>query len=157
MARTTAIAMEIRTKELARRLLWGQPHSEIMGELGLTYAQFNNTIQTPAFREELRALQHQTYQDLDERFRGEMETVQSKARGESITAVDTLISLMKGSASENLKRDCANDIIKYSGQDDASKRPVIQINHATVNLIKQATKEDDERTRTIDLDAQSAA
>lgn len=157
MSRTAAITLEVRAKEVARRVLWGQPHSEIMAELGLTYQQIHNLISSPAFREELRALQQKTFQELDERFRGEMETVQSRARGESLTAIDTLIAMMKSSNSENLKRDCAKDIIEYAGEDNASKRPIIQINHATFELINRTREEDEKRGRTVRVPAESVA
>lgn len=150
MAKSTSITIELRTKEVARRLLWGQSHSEIMGEMALTYAQLKHVLDSPLFRETLRGLEQLTYQQLDEKHREEMETVQSRARRESLTAVDCLIAMMKASASENLKRDCANDIIRLSGQDDASRRPVIQINAKTVQLLQQTAREDDERSRTID-------
>jgi hypothetical protein len=136
-------------------MLWGQPQSEIQSELGLTYAQLKRILDSPAFRETLRGLQTMAYQELDERFREELETVQSRARRESLTAVDILINLMKTSASENMKRDAANDVIRLSGQDDASRRPVIQINQATFTLLQQTAKEDDERNRTLDVHAQS--
>ena len=155
MARGGQLNIELRAKEIARRMLWGQAQSEIQSEMGLTYAQIKYTIESPAFKEILRGLQQLTYQQLDERFREEMETVQSRARRESLGAVDVLIGLMKQSASESLRRECANDIIKYSGQDDANRRPVIQINQATVNLLHQTAKEDDERNRTLDVEAQS--
>jgi hypothetical protein len=154
MARPAAISIELRTKEVARRLLWGQSHGEIMGELGLTYAQFNHTISSPGFKETLRGLEQQAYQQLDNRFREELETVQSRARRESLTAVDTIIGMMKTSASENMKRDCANDIIRLAGEEDGSKRPIIQINQATFQLIQQAAIEDDTRDRTIDSTAE---
>jgi hypothetical protein len=155
MGRTAAITREVRAQEVARRVLWGQAHSEIMAELGLTYQQLHSLVSSPAFKEELRALQQKTFQELDERFRGEMETVQSRARGESLTAIDTLIAMMKSSASESLKRDCARDIIGYSGQDDATRRPVIQINHATFQLLNQAREEDDARGRVVNIDTKS--
>lgn len=149
------VSIELRTKEIARRMLWGQPQSEIQAELGLSYAQLHRITDSPAFRETLRGLQTLTYQALDERFKEEMETVQSRARRESLTAVETIIHLMKTSASENMKRDAANDVIRLSGQDDASRRPVIQINQATFTLLQQTAKEDDERNRAIDVHAQS--
>lgn len=149
------VSIELRTKEIARRMLWGQPQSEIQAELGLSYAQLHRIVDSPAFRETLRGLQTLTYQALDERFKEEMETVQSRARRESLTAVETIINLMKTSASENMKRDAANDVIRLSGQDDASRRPVIQINQATFTLLQQTAKEDDERNRTLDVHAQS--
>jgi len=157
MARSSALSIELRAKEVARRLLWGQSQSEIQSELGLSYAQIKHTIESPAFKETLRGLQQLTYQQLDERFREEMETVQSRARRESLTAVDCLIDLMKKSASENTRRDCANDVIRLSGQDDATRRPVINITQATFQLIQQTAKEDDERNRATDVDAKSIA
>lgn len=150
MARSSAISIELRAKEVARRLLWGQPQGEIQSELGLTYAQIKYVLESPIFKDTLTALQRQAYTELDDRFREEMETVQSRARRESLTAVDCLIDLMKKSASENLKRDCANDVIRLSGQDDASRRPVININQATFQLMQQTAREDDERNRTLD-------
>lgn len=153
MARSSTVNIELRAKEIARRMLWGQAQSEIQTEMGLSYAQMKHVVDSPAFRETLRGLQSLTYQQLDERFREEMETVQSRARRESLSAVDILIQLMKSSASENMKRDTANDIIRLSGQDDASRRPVIQINQATFNMLQQTAQEDDARNRTIDVDA----
>lgn len=158
MARTSKVNIELRAKEIARRLLWGQPQSEIQAELGLTYAQMHYITDSPAFKETMRGLQQLAYQELDERFREEMETVQSRARRESLSAVDVLIKLMKDSASENTKRDCANDVIRLSGQDDATRRPVINISQATFQFMQQTAKEDDERNRTaIDVDAKPAA
>lgn len=153
MARTTAIALEVREDELARRLLWRQPHSEIMAEMGLTYNQFRNTIDSESFKAKLENLQRKTFQELDERFRGEMDTVQSRARSKSLVAVDTLIQMMEHSPSESLKRDCAKDIIDLAGESDASKRPVIQIGQATFQLIQKAREEDETRGRTIDIPA----
>ena len=151
MGRIANVNMEVRIKEIARRVLWGQPHSEIMAEMSLSYQQFHTAISSPLYRETARALEQTAYQALDEKYRGEMETVQSKARGEALTAVDTLITLMKGSASENLKRDCAKDIIEYAGESDANKRPVIQINHATFTLLEQTREMEETRGRTIDV------
>ena len=145
--KATEIELEVRAKEIARRMLWHQPHTEIMRDLHLTKRQFDWVVKEYApFKTLLESLQRELFDELDEKNRGELADVQSKARASSIKAIDKLIDLMSNAVSQDLQRQSANDIIKYSGTvRNESIVPAIQLNNMQINLLFEAISEDGKR------------
>lgn len=140
------VEMESRAKEIARRIQWRQPHSEIMRDLDISKRKFDTTIASPFFRTVQENMEKQLWGELDAKFKTEMTDVQRKAREASTDAIEKLITLMTKSGSEGLQRDCANDVIKYSGaiRSDRSAPPVV-LNVTAISLLAQAVKDDDAR------------
>jgi hypothetical protein len=150
--RALPIELEVRAKEVARRILWRQHHSEIIRDMGISQVQLNWIINDyPPFKQILATLERETYDDLDARHATEIADIQQKAREASGDAMDKLIGLMKDAVSQDLQRASANDVIKYSGAIKTHEdRPILKINNAQLNVLVQAVKEDDSRSRTIE-------
>lgn len=153
MAGVAAMVKETRMREIARRATWGQTHTEIMAEMAIPYHTFYGIVNKPEFKAFQHELEIATYAELDKRHRERLETVQSIAKKESVTAIMTLVALMNASASESLRRDCANDVIKHSGEGEKERPIVVNIGTKVVQLLVNAAREDDER-RTINVNAE---
>lgn len=153
MAGVAAMVKETQMREVARRMVWGQTHTEIMAELAIPYHRFYGMVNKPEFKAFVDELERQTYSELDKRHRERLESVQTIAKRESIDAIETLVNLMKSSASESLRRDCANDVIKHSGEGEKERPIVVNIGTKIVQLLVDAAREDDER-RTINVNAE---
>lgn len=141
--------LDARCKEIARRVLWGESNvGEIARAMGLrqkqvTYIMYNH----PHFQQVKAELESTIYAEIDQRHRDELEQVRQKARNNAMAAMDTIISLMEKSLSDNIKRDCANDILDYAEVQQSRKivAPSITLSNNQINLLVQAAKEDDNR------------
>jgi hypothetical protein len=145
--RQTKVEIGARARDVARRLLWKQPHSEIMRELELSEAQFRYIRNHDTFKQVFAEVEQELWDELDSRFKSHMTVVQRKALETAEEAFDKLVSLMRQAPSQALQRDCANDIIEYSGQAAKKKEPRIAINisHAQIALLTKAIEEDEQR------------
>jgi hypothetical protein len=142
--KATLLEMEQRREQIARRLIWNQPVKQIIEELNITYGEFRHTTQNSQFEELKTRIAKELWSALDEKYRKEMGAIQFRAKETAGEAIDKLIILMRSSASESLQRECANDIIEYSGEASRKNdKPAIVINKTTMQLIKQTIAEED--------------
>lgn len=138
--------MTLRMEQIARRQLWNQADSEIMAELDLTERQMKYVLSRPEYVRMLEEMRHKLWSALDEDYRQKMKSVQEVATAASVEAMEHIITLMRSAQSQGLQRECANDVLKYSGIEKEEAPPqVINIRAEHIALLVQAAREDDER------------
>jgi hypothetical protein len=139
--------LAVRAEEIARRLLWKQPHSQIQRELGITARQFTHiTKNYGPFKTIMERLCQETWNELDEQYREELGDVQTIAKRHSVEAIDTLVELM-GCPDPNIKRQSAKDVIEYSGviKPKGGGGVTINLQDSQLALLLATAREDDER------------
>lgn len=144
-----SLIMDVRAKEIARRVLWGQDIPTIAQELGLRSKQVQWCMyRHEGFKQIMAKLEAETYEKIDQRHRDELESVRSRARIKAMAAMNTIIELMEKAPSDSLRRDCANDILEYAEVQQGKKvmAPSINLSNNQINLLVQAAKEDDDRS-----------
>ena len=143
LVKSSAQEMALRAENIARRQLWGQPHIDIIRELGLTARQFEWTTKQSFYEKILATLQKELYGELDTRFRDKMGDAQELAKRTSYESMAKLVDLMRAGSSQTLQRECANDIIKHSDVIKVRQQMAPPaINAKQLTLISIALKED---------------
>lgn len=99
-------AQRVQDNPQARRILYlkaqGLSNNEIAKLEGVSYPWVSITIRQPWFQEELARILHVTG----------MDAVRKKAMAYGVTAMDTAFELMHDAASENVKAQCAFQLMK---------------------------------------------
>lgn len=99
--------------DIARRVVMGQTHRQIAGELGMSEAHVNVICRTPIFEERVTELQ----KELEGRFVQSFDKVQQRLIDEQLQSVETLVTLRDDGDKDEVRLRAAQAILKSQGND----------------------------------------
>lgn len=139
------VRLELIYHEIARMVLLHRSDEEIAQRTGLKPKGIKSILQKPDFRQILDALRTNSFVSTDKTIENQNEDLATRIRADATESYDRLLSLLRGSQSESIQRDVAQDLLDRAGyaKQDKSQAPVIVFGPMEAGALIEALKREE--------------